>query len=100
LIRLIRKITNEELVHESEDFPIAILTFINMYSDPEQEYFSYGTSEDLLNVLATSANSNVAAHSHSLFYFKGQNFPVIDVMKALGVEHVIKGNIRNITFEI
>jgi TolB-like protein len=80
LIKLIRKIANKELVHESEDFPIAVFTFINMYSNPEQGYFSYGTSE-LLNVLAKSDSLNAAAHSTSLLYFKGQNFCLLVILR-------------------
>ncbi len=55
---------------EITDKSIAVLPFVNMSSDPEQEYFSDGISEELLNVLAKLPGLRVAARTSS-FQFKG-----------------------------
>ena len=51
---------------------IAVLPFVNMSSDPEQEYFSDGISEELLNLLTTVPDLRVVSRS-SAFYFKGKD---------------------------
>jgi len=72
---------------------IAVLPFVNMSSDPEQEYFSDGISEEILNVLARIPNLKVAARTSS-FQFKGQNLDIADVGKQLQVNHVLEGSVR------
>ena len=72
---------------------IAVLPFVNMSSDPEQEYFSDGISEELLNVLAKIDSLKVAARTSS-FSFKGQNKPVGEIAKVLGVDHILEGSVR------
>lgn len=72
---------------------IAVLPFVNMSSDPEQEYFSDGISEELLNVLSKIESLKVAARTSS-FSFKGQNKPVGEIAEVLGVEHILEGSVR------
>lgn len=72
---------------------IAVLPFVNMSSDPEQEYFSDGISEELLNVLAKIDALKVAARTSS-FSFKGQNKPVGEIAQVLGVDHILEGSVR------
>jgi TolB-like protein/Flp pilus assembly protein TadD len=72
---------------------IAVLPFVNMSSDPEQEYFSDGLSEELLNRLAQNNNLRVAART-SAFQFKGQNLDVADIGRKLNVENVLEGSVR------
>jgi TolB-like protein/cytochrome c-type biogenesis protein CcmH/NrfG len=72
---------------------IAVLPFVNMSSDPEQEYFSDGISEELLNVLAKIESLKVAARTSS-FSFKGQNKPVGEIADVLGVDHILEGSVR------
>lgn len=72
---------------------IAVLPFVNMSSDPEQEYFSDGISEELLNVLAKIDSLKVAARTSS-FSFKGQNKPVGEIAQVLGVDHILEGSVR------
>ncbi|MBL4595826.1 MAG: tetratricopeptide repeat protein [Robiginitomaculum sp.] len=72
---------------------IAVLPFINMSSDPEQEYFSDGISEEILNVLAKIPELHVTSRS-SAFSFKGKDIDIPTVAKALGVAHVLEGSIR------
>ena len=72
---------------------IAVLPFINMSSDQEQEYFSDGLSEELLNLLAKIPELKVTSRSTSFFY-KGKDFKIADVGRELGVEHVLEGSVR------
>jgi TolB-like protein len=72
---------------------IAVLPFVNMSSDPEQEYFSDGISEELLNVLTKIDSLKVAARTSS-FSFKGQNRPVGEIAEVLGVDHILEGSVR------
>jgi TolB-like protein len=64
-----------------------------MSSDPEQEYFSDGLAEELLNRLAKNPNLRVAART-SAFQFKGQNLDVADIGRQLKVDHVLEGSVR------
>jgi TolB-like protein/Flp pilus assembly protein TadD len=72
---------------------IAVLPFVNMSSDPEQEYFSDGLSEELLNLLAKIPDLKVASRSSS-FQFKGEKFDLQDVAAKLNVAHVLEGSVR------
>jgi len=72
---------------------IAVLPFVNMSSDPEQEYFSDGLSEELLNRLAKNDQLKVAARTSS-FQFKGQNLDISNIGKQLNVAYVLEGSVR------
>ncbi len=72
---------------------IAVLPFVNLSSDPEQEYFSDGISEELLNLLAKVSQMHVTARTSS-FQFKGRNINISEVGKVLGVSHVLEGSVR------
>ena len=72
---------------------IAVLPFVNMSSDPEQEYFSDGISEELLNVLAQFPKLRVAARTSS-FQFKGENLDIGEIAETLNVAHVLEGSVR------
>jgi len=72
---------------------IAVLAFQNMSADPEQEYFSDGISEEILNGLAQIGGLRVAART-SAFSFKGQNIDIPSVGEALNVAHVLEGSVR------
>jgi TolB-like protein/tetratricopeptide (TPR) repeat protein len=78
---------------ETADKSIAVLPFVNMSNDPDQEYFSDGISEELLNVLAQFPGLRVAARTSS-FQFKGQNADVADIARQLRVNHVLEGSVR------
>lgn len=80
-------------VEKESNKSIAVLPFVNMSSDPEQEYFSDGISEELLNGLAKIDSLQVAARTSS-FSFKGQNKPVGEIAQVLGVEHILEGSVR------
>jgi len=77
----------------SPDKSIAVLPFVNMSADPEQEYFSDGIAEELLNRLAQFPDLKVAART-SAFQFKGRNLDVEDICRQLKVGHVLEGSVR------
>jgi TolB-like protein/tetratricopeptide (TPR) repeat protein len=64
-----------------------------MSSDPEQEFFSDGISEEILNVLTRIPNLKVAARTSS-FQFKGQNLDIAKIGQQLQVNHVLEGSVR------
>ncbi len=72
---------------------IAVLPFVNMSADPNQEYFSDGLSEELLSSLATIRDLQVAARTSS-FSFKGKALGVAEIARALNVAAVLEGSIR------
>jgi TolB-like protein len=75
------------------DKSIAVLPFVNMSSDPEQEYFSDGISEELLNVLSKIPGLQVAARTSS-FQFKGKNRDIIDIGQQLNTSLILEGSVR------
>ena len=72
---------------------IAVLPFVNMSNDKEQEYFSDGISEELLNALAKIRDLRVAARTSS-FAFKGKNQDITQIGNALNVEAILEGSVR------
>ena len=72
---------------------IAVLPFVNMSSDTEQEYFSDGISEEILNSLARVKELKVAGRTSS-FAFKGQNQDLRQIGETLGVDHILEGSVR------
>jgi TolB-like protein len=75
------------------DNTVAVLPFVNMSSDPEQEYFSDGLSEELLNLLARIPELKVAARTSS-FSFKGKDVAIPEIASQLKVAHVLEGSVR------
>jgi adenylate cyclase len=72
---------------------IAVLPFVNMSDDKENEYFSDGISEEILNLLVKLPKLRVASRTSS-FAFKGKDASIPEVANALGVETVLEGSIR------
>ena len=72
---------------------IAVLPFVNMSQDPENEYFADGLSEELLNVLAKLRGLRVASRT-SAFFFKGQKIDIPSVAHKLNVATVLEGSVR------
>ncbi len=72
---------------------IAVLPFVNMSADPEQEYFSDGISEELLNALAKVKELKVAGRTSS-FAFKGKNEDLRLIGDTLGVRNILEGSVR------
>src|ERR1700728_4507923 len=72
---------------------IAVLPFVNMSGDPNQEYFSDGLSEELIDHLVHSTDLKVIARISS-FQFKGKNEDVRSIARKLGVTHLLEGSVR------
>jgi TolB-like protein len=72
---------------------IAVLPFVNMSNDEDQDYFSDGISEELLNLLAGIDGLKVAARTSS-FAFRGKNQDIREIGSTLNVETVIEGSVR------
>jgi TolB-like protein len=75
------------------DKSIAVLPFVDMSEKKDQEYFSDGLSEELIDMLAKVPELRVPARTSS-FYFKGKQATIADIAKALGVAHVLEGSVR------
>jgi TolB-like protein/Tfp pilus assembly protein PilF len=82
-----------DIIKEPEGSSIAVLPFVNMSSDPEQEYFSDGISEEILNVLAKIPKLHVTSRSSSFFY-KGSKINISEVASKLGVNNILEGSVR------
>ena len=72
---------------------IAVLPFVNMSADPENEFFSDGLSEEILNSLARIDGMRVVGRTSS-FQFKGKNEDLRSIGEKLGVAHVLEGSVR------
>jgi TolB-like protein/cytochrome c-type biogenesis protein CcmH/NrfG len=72
---------------------IAVLPFINMSGDPEQEYFSDGISEDIITALSKLRWFFVIARNSS-FVYKGKAVHMKQVAEELGVGYVVEGSVR------
>jgi TolB-like protein/Tfp pilus assembly protein PilF len=72
---------------------IAVLPFVNISGDPEQEYFSDGLAEELLNLLAKVPELQVTSRT-SAFAFKGEKIGVREIAEKLNVANVLEGSVR------
>jgi TolB-like protein len=85
-------VTEAEVVAEAGP-SIAVLPFVNMSGDKDNEYFSDGLTETLLHMLAQIPGLHVAARTSS-FAFKGQNSSIEEIAKTLGVAHILEGSVQ------
>ncbi|MFC2123469.1 adenylate/guanylate cyclase domain-containing protein [Bacteroidota bacterium] len=72
---------------------IAVLPFVNMSNDPEQEYFCDGISEEIINALSHIESLKVIART-SAFMFKGKHEDMRDIGRQLDVETLLEGSVR------
>ena len=72
---------------------IAVLPFVNMSSDPEQEWFGDGISEELLNLLSSIEGVRVTSRTSS-FNFKDSDMGTTEIARQLGVAHILEGSVR------
>ena len=72
---------------------IAVLPFVNMSGDPEQEYFSDGITEDIITDLSKVSGLFVVARN-TAFTYKGKHVDVQEVAKRLGVNFILEGSVR------
>jgi TolB-like protein/class 3 adenylate cyclase/Tfp pilus assembly protein PilF len=72
---------------------IAVLPFVNMSADPENEYFSDGITEEILNALTNIKSLKVTSRTSS-FAFKGKNADIREIGTKLNVNSVLEGSVR------
>jgi serine/threonine-protein kinase len=77
------------------DKSIAVLPFVNMSNDPEQEYFSDGITEEIINVLAQIKELKVVGRTSS-FSFKGKNQDLRIIGEQLSVKLILEGSVRKV----
>ena len=75
------------------DKSIAVLPFINMSVDPEQDYFCDGISEEIINALTQISELRVVART-SAFSFKGKDADIGEIGRKLNVDKVLEGSVR------
>jgi len=85
--------TAPERVDTPHEKSIAVLPFVNMSPDKDQEYFADGISEELLNLLAQVPELRVIARTSS-FSFKGKDVDIAEVARKLNVANVLEGSVR------
>jgi len=83
----------ESLVQSYGEKSIAVLPFVDMSPNKDQEYFSDGISEELLNLLAKISELRVISRS-SAFSFKGKDIEIPEIAKRLHVTHILEGSVR------
>ncbi|HEY1562142.1 MAG TPA: winged helix-turn-helix domain-containing protein [Caulobacteraceae bacterium] len=74
---------------------IIVLPFANISEDPEQEYFSDGTTEDIITDLTKVSAVSVVARNTS-FALKGAHIEIPEIVARLGVSHVLEGAVRKV----
>jgi adenylate cyclase len=80
-------------VKKTVEKSIAVLPFVNMSNDPEQEYFSDGISEEIINSLVQLPELRVVGRT-SAFSFKGKNDDLRSIGEKLGVTNILEGSVR------
>jgi TolB-like protein/DNA-binding winged helix-turn-helix (wHTH) protein len=83
----------QALRSDASDLSVAVLPFVSVSSDPEQEYFADGLSEDILSLLARIPGLKVVGRTSS-FVFKGKNEDLRVIGQTLGVKTVLEGSVR------
>lgn len=82
-------------VRELQEPSIGVLPFANMSADPENEYFSDGITEEILNALASIPTLKVASRT-SAFALKGKSLGIAEIGRQLNVKTVLEGSVRRI----
>ena len=83
----------EQSATAPEDRSIAVLPFTNLSGDKENDYFSEGLAEEILNALSRIEDLRVAARTSS-FYFKGKAVEISEIGAKLNVANVLEGSVR------
>jgi TolB-like protein/class 3 adenylate cyclase/Tfp pilus assembly protein PilF len=83
---------NKSLTSNSSN-SIAVMPFLNMSNDPDQDYFGEGVAEEILNSLSSLKQLKVAGRASS-FQFNGKNAALREIGEKLGVRTVLEGSIR------
>jgi len=97
-------ISDEIIVPDKSDFEsrsvlqknsIAVLPFVNMSGEPDNEFFSDGMTEEILNALSKVDGLRVTSRTSS-FAFKGKNFDIREIGRQLGVRNILEGSVRKV----
>jgi len=83
----------DALVESFGEKSIVVLPFVNISSDPEQEYLGDGLAEELLNLLARVEGLRVISRT-SAFSFKGEEITSVEIAQRLNVSYVLEGSVR------
>lgn len=75
------------------ELAIAVLPFVNMSADAEQQFFADGLSEELINLLANTLDIRVIARTSS-FSFRDRSADIAEIARQLDVTHVLEGSVR------
>jgi TolB-like protein/Tfp pilus assembly protein PilF len=86
--------TSQSTAAEAAGQSVAVLPFVNMSPNPEQEYFSDGITEEVINALVKIPGLSVPART-SVFAYKGRLQDVREIGRELNVAHVLEGSIRS-----
>jgi eukaryotic-like serine/threonine-protein kinase len=90
----VRSAIEQAVTRPVEKIPsIAVLPFTNMSADKENEYFSDGLAEEILNLLSRIPGLKVIARTSS-FAFRGKDQDITKIAQALRVEHILEGSVR------
>jgi serine/threonine-protein kinase len=87
------------LAQATDRTTIAVLPFANLSADPENEYFSDGITEEIINAVAAIRDLRVTART-SAFQFKGKDYDIRDIGRKLGVGTVLEGSVRKAGYRI
>jgi len=86
-------VTAKEMPAAETGTSIAVLPFVDMSAAGNQEYFSDGMSEEILNALVKVPELRVTGRTSS-FAFKGKNMDIREIGQALNVAHILEGSVR------
>jgi adenylate cyclase len=78
---------------------VAVLPFLNMSDDPEQEHFTDGMTDDIITDLSKVAGLTVIART-SVFTYKNKAVKIQDVGRELGVRYVLEGSVRKVDDQV
>jgi len=84
-------IVDRSVIHEQRS--VAVLAFEDLSPDGDQEWFSDGLSEEIINSLTQLPELQVTPRG-STFFFKDKDVPLSEIAKSLGVAHIIEGSVR------
>lgn len=83
----------DQAIEKKNSISVAVLPFLNLSNDPDNEYFSHGMSEEILNLLCKLPQLTVASRTSS-FSFKAKDVDMATVAKQLGVDVILEGSVR------
>jgi adenylate cyclase len=78
---------------KNKNHTIAVLPFVNLDKEKENEYFSDGITEDIISALSQIENLKVISRTSS-FYFKDKNIPLKEIAKQLNASTILEGSVR------